>query len=207
MRKLGLICGLFIFSMVLMTSCGKSSNEKVTEETSVQVEEPVNKVIKKETEKTGDETLIKEYDEQGNLIKITQKACLDCSTYEFDFKDGKVISAKTTSELCGSKSINKQKNIVVFNCDSAGEVFGFNEFGINKQETQYFDALSSCSYEYNENGFLVKSVSVTEDGLEGTSTKMTISYTYDVMNQDWTTRTGSDEQGNEIVTTRTVEYW
>lgn len=61
--------------------------------------------------------------------------------------------------------------------------------------------------EYNNDGLLVNKVEISEYYVEGYSSEETTTYTYDVMSQDWTKRTGTDNSGNKTVTTRTVEYW
>ncbi len=164
-----------------------------------QIEKPAKKVIKKSIEKTEEEILIKEYDQQGKLIKMTKIGCPDCKAREFNFKDGKIISATKFDGLCYLLSIDKNKNTVTYDCN-ASVVIEFTEFGIKKiTETTFEEGTFVTSYEYNENGLLIKRVSNDWKG--------TITYTYDVMSQDWTKRTGTDDQGNKTVTTRTVEYW
>ena len=189
----------------IVTTENKPENGVETEQT--QIEEPAKKIIKKSIEKTGDEILITEYDQQGNIIKITTKSCPNCTNLEFNFKNGKITSAKTKSELCPGNEIDSQNNIVMLYCDGSGQTFEFNEFGIKKTNESWFEGGVVYSYEYNKDGLLVKRVVTDEDYVEGTSNKTTITYTYDVMSQDWKKRTGTDDQGNKTVTTRTVEYW
>ncbi|MEE0976249.1 MAG: WD40 repeat domain-containing protein, partial [Bacteroidales bacterium] len=188
----------------IVTTESKSENGVETEQT--QIEKPAKKIIKKSIEKTEEEILIKEYDQQGKLIKITEKACPDCKAREFNFKDGKIISATEFDGLCSLLSVNKQKNSVTYDCNSE-RVYEFNEFGIKKYSDSGFEEGVVYSYEYNKDGLLVKRVVTYEDYVEGTSNKTTTTYTYDVMSQDWKKRTGTDDQGNKTVTTRTVEYW
>ena len=69
------------------------------------------------------------------------------------------------------------------------------------------DARQGISYEYNEEGLLVKEVEIWQDYIEDSTNKTATTYTYDVMNQNWKKRTATDNQGNETVTTRTIEYW
>ncbi|MEE1097353.1 MAG: hypothetical protein U0K83_03385 [Bacteroidales bacterium] len=54
---------------------------------------------------------------------------------------------------------------------------------------------------------MVKKVVIDNNTEAGYTNKITTTYTYDVMSQDWTKRTGTDNWGNKTVTTRTVEYW
>ncbi|MEE0962411.1 MAG: WD40 repeat domain-containing protein [Bacteroidales bacterium] len=184
------------------------SNDKTVKIWSVKTEqEQMRKMVKKEIEKTGEGTFIKEYDLQGRIIKLTEFSCSDCIGLEFNFEEGKIISAETKSELCPRNEIDTKKNIVNLYCDGFGTIIEFNEFGIKKIESAKFESSDCLSCEYNENGLLIKDVYISEDYIKGTSTKTTITYTYDVMSQDWTTRTGTDDQGKKTVTTRTVEYW
>jgi hypothetical protein len=83
----------------------------------------------------------------------------------------------------------------------------FNEFGYKKEVSVAEDGEITETYEYNKDGLLVKGVRISKDYFEGTSYKATITYTYDVMSQDWTKRTATFNDGDKYVTTRTVEYW
>ena len=206
MKKISLILAGILFSCSLQAVNDESNTESGVESDQIQMRKRSNGVIKKSIEKTGDEILIKEYDQQGNLIKITEKACPDCKALEFTFKDGKIVSATKFDGLCSLLSVNKQKNSATYDCNSE-RVYEFNEFGIKKYSDSDFELGISRSYEYNEDGLLVKKVEISQDNVEGSSTKTTATYTYDVMNQNWKKRTETDDQGNKTVTTRTVEYW
>ena len=206
MKKISLILAGILFSCSLQAVNDESNIGKGVESDQIQMRKRSNGVIKKSIEKTGDEILIKEYDQQGNLIKITEKACPDCKALEFTFKDGKIVSATKFDGLCSLLSVNKQKNSVTYDCNSE-RVYEFNEFGIKKYSDSDFELGISHSYEYNEDGLLVKKVEISQDFVEESSTKTTSTYTYDVMNQNWKKRTETDYRGNKAVTTRTVEYW
>ena len=177
----------------------ESNTETGIETEQVQMSKSSKKVIKKSIEKTEEATVITEYDQQGNIIKITDR-------YEFTFKDGKIISAKGGGEA----SINKQENSASYYLEGEGYCgihIKFNEFGYKNSEHACDGANTYFNYEYNKDGLLVKMVEIYEDYSAGSSLKNTTTYTYDVMSQDWTKRTGKDNQGNKTVTTRTVEYW
>lgn len=206
MKKISLILAGILFSCSLQAVNNESNIGNGVESDQIQMKKRSNGVIKKSIEKTGDEILIKEYDQQGNLIKITEKACPDCKALEFTFKDGKIVSATKFDGLCSLLSVNKQKNSATYDCNSE-RVYEFNEFGIKKYSDSDFELGISHSYEYNEDGLLVKKVEISQDFVEGSSTKTTATYTYDVMNQNWKKRTETDDRGYETVTTRTVEYW
>ena len=191
-----------------------SKPENGVETDQAQIEEPAKKVIKKSIEKTrddnpikDDEILIKEYDQQGNIIKITDIYCSDCPALEFTFKDGKIFSAKGGNEGYCEASVNKQKNTATYCLEGGTTEVEFNEFGYKKAVFAYEEGEGTGTYEYNKDGLLVKVVRIFEDDFEGTSSKTTTTYTYDVMSQDWTKRTGKDNKGYKTVTTRTVEYW
>ena len=207
MKKISLILAGILFSCSLQAVNDESNIGKGVESDQIQMRKPSKKVIKKSIEKTGEEILITEYDQQGNLIKITEKACPDCKALEFNLKDGKIISAKDEFDFGTTPVIDKQKNIVTIVHNSEFSTFEFNEFGIKKYSISYIDYKISHSYEYNEDGLLVKKVEISQDLVEESSTKNTSTYTYDVMNQNWKKRTATDNQGNETVTTRTIEYW
>lgn len=227
MKKISLILAGILFSCSLQAVNDESNIGNGVESDQIQMRKRSKKVIKKSIERTEgaivmssydintkettieraeDKILIKEYDQQGNLIKITEKACPDCKALEFTFKDGKIVSATKFDGLCSLLSVNKQKNSATYDCNSE-RVYEFNEFGIKKYSDSDFELGISRSYEYNEDGLLVKKVEISQDYVEGSSTKTTSTYTYDVMNQNWKKRTETDHQGYETVTTRTVEYW
>lgn len=206
MKKISLILAGILFSCSLQAVNDESNTGNGVESDQIQMRKPAKKAIKKSIEKTGDEILIKEYDQQGNLIKITEKACPDCKALEFTFKDGKIVSATKFNGLCSLLSVNKQKNSATYDCNSE-RVYEFNEFGIKKYSDTGFGDGFSHSYEYNEEGLLLKRVGIYQDFVDESTTKTTSTYTYDVMSQDWTKRTATDNKGNKTVTTRTVEYW
>lgn len=206
MKKISLILAGILFSCSLQAVNDENNTGNGVESDQIQMRKRSNGVIKKSIEKTGDEILIKEYDQQGNLIKITEKACPDCKALEFTFKDGKIVSATKFNGLCSLLSVNKQKNSATYDCNSE-RVYEFNEFGIKKYSDSGFEDGVSHSYEYNEEGLLLKRVEIYHDYVSESSSKGTTTYTYDVMNQNWKKRTGKGNGGYETVTTRTVEYW
>lgn len=206
MKKISLILAGILFSCSLQAVNNESNTENGVESDQIQMRKRSNGVIKKSIEKTGDGILIKEYDQQGNLIKITVKACPDCKALEFTFKDGKIVSATKFDGLCSLLSVNKQKNSATYDCNSE-RVYEFNEFGIKKYTDSGFEDGVSYSYEYNEEGLLLKRVEIYHDYVSESSSKGTTTYTYDVMNRNWKKRTGKGNGGYETVTTRTVEYW
>lgn len=206
MKKISLILAGILFSCSLQAVNNESNTGNGVESDQIQMRKPAKKVIKKSIERTGDEILIKEYDQQGNLIKITEKACPDCKALEFTFKDGKIVSATKFNGLCSLLSVNKQKNSATYDCNGE-RVYEFNEFGIKKYSDSGFEDGVSHSYEYNEEGLLLKRVEIYHDFVSESSSKGTTTYTYDVMNQNWKKRTETDNQGNKTVTTRTIEYW
>mgnify|MGYP003409950778 FL=1 len=206
MKKISLILAGILFSCSLQAVNNESNIGNGVESDQIQMRKRSNGVIKKSIEKTGDGILIKEYDQQGKLIKITEKACPDCKALEFTFKDGKIVSATKFDGLCSLLSVNKQKNSATYDCNSE-RVYEFNEFGIKKYTDSGFEAGVSYSYEYNEEGLLLKRVEIYHYYVSESSSKGTSTYTYDVMNQNWKKRTETDNQGYKTVTTRTVEYW
>lgn len=206
MKKISLILAGILFSCSLQAVNDESNTGNGVESDQIQMRKRSNGVIKKSIERTGDGILIKEYDQQGNLIKITVKACPDCKALEFTFKDGKIVSATKFDGLCSLLSVNKQKNSATYDCNNE-RVYEFNEFGIKKYSDSGFEDGVSYSYEYNEEGLLLKRVEIYHDFVSESSSKGTTTYTYDVMNQNWKKRTGKGNGGYEIVTTRTVEYW
>jgi hypothetical protein len=206
MKKISLILAGILFSCSLQAVNDESNTGNGVESDQIQMRKRSNGVIKKSIERTGDEILIKEYDQQGNLIKITEKACPDCKALEFTFKDGKIVSATKFNGLCSLLSVNKQKNSATYDCNSE-RVYEFNEFGIKKYTDSGFEDGVSYSYEYNEEGLLLKRVEIYHYYVSESSSKGTSTYTYDVMNQNWKKRTEKGNGGYETVTTRTVEYW
>lgn len=227
MKKISLILAGILFSCSLQAVNDESNTGNGVESDQIQMKKRSNGIIKKSIERTEgaivmssydintkettieraeDKILIKEYDQQGNLIKITEKSCPDCKALEFTFKDGKIVSATKFDGLCSLLSVNKQKNSVTYDCNSE-RVYEFNEFGIKKYSDSGFEDGVSHSYEYNEEGLLLKRVEIYHDFVSESSSKGTTTYTYDVMNQNWKKRTETDNQGNKTVTTRTIEYW
>ncbi|MBO5839300.1 MAG: hypothetical protein J6R06_06490, partial [Bacteroidales bacterium] len=184
-----------------------SKPENGVETEQAQIEEPAKKVIKKSIEKTEEEILIKEYDQQGNIIKITKKGCYYCPTEEFTFKDGKIESVKVSGSSIYNTRVNKQENSAYYSDEACDIKVKFNEFGYKEEVYECQDGGWTTTGEYNKDGLLVKEVVSTSNAWEGSLTTTTTTYTYDVMSQDWTKRTGTDDQGNKTVTTRTVEYW
>ena len=207
MKKISLILAGILFSCSLQAVNDESNIGNGVESDQIQMKKPAKKVIKKSIERTGEATLITEYDQQGNIIKITRSNCPDCGSFEFNLKDGKIISAKDEFDFGTTPVIDKQKNIVTIVHNSEFSTFEFNEFGIKKYSISYIDYKISRSYEYNEEGLLVKKVEISQDFVEESSTQTTSTYTYDVMSQDWKKRTETDDRGYKTITTRTVEYW
>ena len=202
---------LVILAGFMISCTSQATNTEINTETGVasdqiQMKKSKNKVIKKSIEKTGEETLTTEYDQQGNIIKIMYSNCSDCPFKEFSLKNGKIISAKRFDNTFPAPEIDKQKNIAIFD-ENDILTFEFNNYGIKKYNHRYVDAEHTISYEYNNEGLLVNKVDIWESYFEDDSEKTTTTYTYDVMSQDWTKRTGTDNKGNKTVTTRTVEYW
>lgn len=206
MKKISLILAGILISCTLQAVNDESNTGNGVESDQIQMRKRSNGVIKKSIERTGEATVITEYDQQGKLIKITGKACPDCKALEFTFKDGKIVSATKFDGLCSLLSVNKQKNSATYDCNSE-RVYEFNEFGIKKYSDSGFEDGVSYSYEYNEEGLLLKRVEIYHDFVSESSMKGTTTYTYDVMNQNWKKRTGKGNGGYETVTTRTVEYW
>ena len=206
MKKFLVILAGFMISCSLQATNTESNTEIGVASDQIQMKKSQNKAIKKSIEKTGEETLTTEYDQQGNIIKIMYSNCSDCPFKEFSLKNGKIISAKRSDNTFPAPEIDKQKNIAIFD-ENDILTFEFNEYGIKKYNCQYIDAEHSISYEYNNDGLLVNKVEIWKNNFEDSSEKTTTTYTYDVMSQDWTKRTGTDNKGNKTVTTRTVEYW
>lgn len=207
MKKISLILAGILFSCSLQAVNNESNTENGVESDQIQMRKRSNGVIKKSIEKTGNATLITEYDQQGNIIKIRDSYCSDCPFVEFTLKNGKIVSAKGGNKWYCEASVNKQKNTAIYCFEGGGTEVEFNEFGYKKAVSAGEDGESTETYEYNKDGLLVKVVLISEDYFEGTSDKATTTYIYDVMSQDWTKRTATDNKGNKTVTTRTVEYW
>ena len=228
MKKISLILAGILFSCSLQAVNDESNIGNGVESDQIQMRKPSKKVIKKSIEKTEgaivmssydintkettieraeDKILIKEYDQQGKLIKITEKAYSDRNALEFTFKDGKIVSATKSNGLYSLISVNKQKNSATYEFNGERQLYEFNEFGIKKYSDLSFGFEVSNSYEYNEEGLLLKRVEIYKDFVDESSTKNTSTYTYDMMNQNWKKRTGKGNGGYETVTTRTVEYW
>ena len=207
MKKFSIILAGLMISCSLQAANTESNTETGVESEQVQIKKSSKKVIKKSIERTGDATLVTEYDQQGNIIKITDSYCSDCPAVEFTLKNGKIVSAKGGNKWYCEASVNKQNNTATYCSEGSGTEVEFNEFGYKKAVSAGEDGESTETYEYNKDGLLVKVVLISEDYFEGTSDKATITYTYDVMNRDWTKRTGKDNKGKKTVTTRTVEYW
>ena len=206
MKKFLVILAGFMISCSLQATNTESNTETGVESDQIQMKKSKNKVIKKSIEKTGEETLTTEYDQQSNIIEIRYSNCSDCPFKEFSLKNGKIISAKRSDNTFPAPEIDKQKNIAIFD-ENDILTFEFNNYGIKKYNHRFIDAKHAISYEHNNEGLLVNKVDIWEDYFEDYSEKTTTTYTYDVMSQDWTKRTGTDNKGNKIVTTRTVEYW
>ena len=207
MKKISLILAGILFSCSLQAVNNESNTGNGVESDQIQMKKPAKKVIKKSIERTEGAILIKEYDQRGNLIKITDKIINNGNSVEFTLKDGKILSAKGGNEGYCEASVNKQKNTATYCLEGGTTEVEFNEFGYKKAVFAYEEGEGTGTYEYNKDGLLVKVVRIFEDDFEGTSSKTTTTYTYDVMSQDWTKRTGKDNKGYKTVTTRTVEYW
>ncbi|MBQ1191943.1 MAG: hypothetical protein IIX43_06690 [Bacteroidales bacterium] len=207
MKKFSIILAGLMISCSLQAANTESNTETGVESEQVQIKKSSKKVIKKSIERAGDATLVTEYDQQGNIIKITEQYCSDCPAVEFTLKNGKIVSAKGGNKWYCEASVNKQKNTATYCSDGSETEVEFNEFGYKKAVSVGEDGKSTDTYEYNKDGLLVKGVRISEDYIEGNSYKATITYTYDVMSQDWTKRTETFNDGDKYVTTRTVEYW
>ena len=214
MKKISLILAGILFSCSLQAVNDESNIGNGVESDQIQMRKRSKKAIKKSTERTGEATVITEYDQQGNIIKISDSYCSYCPTIEFTFKDGKIVSAKGGNKWYCEASVNKQNNTATYCVEGGAVEVEFSEFGYKKDSSGDEGAFGSSNYEYNKDGLLVRRVDIYEEysyddypevRTEKTITKYT--YTYDVMSQDWTKRTATDNEGNKIVTTRTVEYW
>ncbi|MBQ1191456.1 MAG: hypothetical protein IIX43_04150 [Bacteroidales bacterium] len=214
MKKISLILAGILFSCSLQAVNDESNTGNGVESDQIQMKKRSNGVIKKSIEKTGEATVITEYDQQGNIIKISDSYCSDCPSVEFTLKNGKIVSAKGGNKWYCEASVNKQKNTATYCFEGGGTEVEFNEFGYKKAVSAGDGGEGTETYEYNKDGLLVRRVDIYEEysyddypevRREKTITKYT--YTYDVMSQDWKKRTATDNKGNKTVTTRTVEYW
>ena len=214
MKKISLILAGILFSCSLQAVNNESNTGNGVESDQIQMRKPAKKVIKKSIERTEEATLITEYDQQGNIIKIRDSYYSYYTSVEFTFKDGKIDSAKGGNKLYCEASVNKQNNTATYCVEGGAVEVEFSEFGYKKYSSGDEGASGSSNYEYNKDGLLVRRVDIYEeysyDDYPEISTEKTITkytYTYDVMSQDWTKRTATDNKGNKTVTTRTVEYW
>ena len=196
-----------LFSCSLQAVNDESNIGNGVESDQIQMRKPAKKVIKKSIEKTGEATLITEYDPQGNIIKIRNSYCSDCPFVEFTFKDGKIDSIKASGDYVYDPGVNKQDNTAYYSDGGCDIKIKFDKLGCKEETYECQDGGWENFYEYNKDGLLVKVVCTSSSVWEPKPTKTTTTYTYDVMSQDWTKRTGKDNQGNKTVTTRTVEYW
>ena len=203
-----------LFSCTLQAVNDESNIRNGVESDQIQMRKPSKKVIKKSIERTEDATVITEYDQQGNIIKIRDSYCSDCPFVEFTLKNGKIVSAKGGNKWYCEASVNKQNNTATYCVEGGAVEVEFSEFGYKKESSGDEGGFGSSNYEYNKDGLLVRRVYIYEEysydnypevRTEKTITKYT--YTYDVMSQDWKKRTATDNKGNKTVTTRTVEYW
>ncbi|MEE1093459.1 MAG: hypothetical protein U0L08_00840, partial [Bacteroidales bacterium] len=185
-----------------------------------QIEKPAKKVIKKSIEKTESKILIKEYDQQGKLIKMTKRDTDLESSIEFSFKDGTIASAKASGSSYSDASVDKQNNTATYYNWSEIRI-GFNKFGYSKIENLEWG--SEDIYEYNEAGLLVRIIGSYEGfgSDEFVACENETTFSYDVNNQDWTKRTETQTSScisnktkkkkvmgtSTSTTTRTVEYW
>ena len=214
MKKILVILAGFMISCTSQATNTESNTETGVESDQIQMKKSQNKVIKKSIEKTGNATLITEYDQQGNIIKIRNSYCSDCPFVEFTLKNGKIVSAKGGNKWYCEASVNKQNNTAKYCVEGGAVEVEFNEFGYKKEEFNFEEENCVVSNEYNKDGLLVNTISVCQEILlgdyeetDGEQITMKFTYTYDVMSQDWTKRTRTDNKGNKTVTTRTVEYW
>ena len=214
MKKILVILAGFMISCSLQATNTENNTETGVESDQIQMKKSQNKVIKKSIEKTGDATLITEYDQQGNIIKIRDSYCSDCTFVEFTLKNGKIVSAKGGNKWYCEASVNKQNNTAKYCVEGGAVEVEFSEFGYKKEEFNFEEENCVVSNEYNKDGLLVNKISVCQEILlgdyeetDGEQITMKFTYTYDIMSQDWTKRTRTENKGNKIVTTRTVEYW
>lgn len=206
MKKISLILAGILFSCSLQAVNDESNNGTGVESDQIQMRKPAKKVIKKSIERTEEATLITEYDPQGNIIKINT-SCSYCPTIEFTFKDGKIDSIKASGDYVYDTGVNKQDNTAYYSDGGCDIKIKFDELGYKEVEYLCQDDGSSYFYEYNKDGLLEKVVCTSSSVWAPKPTKTTTTYTYDVMSQDWTKSTATDNKGNKTVTTRTVEYW
>ena len=73
MKKISLILAGILFSCSLQAVNDESNIGNGVESDQIQMKKRSKKVIKKSIERTEGAILIKEYDQRGNLIKITDK--------------------------------------------------------------------------------------------------------------------------------------
>ena len=221
MKKISLILAGILFSCTLQAVNDESNNGTGVESDQIQMRKPAKKVIKKSIERTEGAILIKEYDQRGNLIKITDKNINNGNSVEFTLKDGKILSAKGGNEDYCEASVNKQKNTATYCFEGGGYEVEFNEFGYSKIEDSNWG--SEDIYEYNEAGLLVRVIGSYEGfgSDEFVDCKRETTFSYDVNNQDWTKRTetytssciSNKTKKTKVMdrftstTTRTVEYW
>ena len=203
MKKILVILAGFMISCTSQATNTESNTETGVESDQIQMKKSQNKVIKKSIEKTDGKTLVKEYNEEGELTKMTLpiEISTDQDVVIFTFDNGKLSSYKVNAKVpemldMTEIEIDKNKNEFILRQEWGGEVYTFNEFGISKITKGGMNGKTTYSYKYDDKGLLLEIVS-----------KSITTYTYDVMSQDWTKRTGTDNKGNKTVTTRTVEYW
>ena len=221
MKKISLILAGILFSCSLQAVNDESNTGNGVESDQIQMRKPAKKVIKKSIERTEGAILIKEYDQRGNLIKITDKIINNGNSVEFTLKDGKILSAKGGNEDYCEASVNKQKNTATYCFEGGGYEVEFNEFGYSKIEDSNWG--SEDIYEYNEAGLLVRVIGSYEGfgSDEFVDCNRETTFSYDVNNQDWTKRTETYTSScisnktkkakvmdrSTSTTTRTVEYW
>lgn len=200
MKKISLILAGILFSCSLQAVNTENNTETGVESDQIQMKKTAKKVIKKSTEITEGAIVITEYDPQGNITKI------NCPTIEFTFKDGKIDSIKASGDYYDT-GVNKQDNTAYYSDGGCDIKIKFDELGYKEETYECQDGGWENFYEYNKDGLLVKVVCTSSSVWEPKPTKTTTTYTYDVMSQDWTKSTATDNKGNKTVTTRTVEYW
>ena len=129
MKKILVILAGFMISCSLQATNTESNTEIGVESDQIQMKKSKNKVIKKSIEKTGNATLITEYDQQGNIIKIRDSYCSDCPFVEFTLKNGKIVSAKGGNKWYCEASVNKQNNTAKYCVEGGAVEVEFSEFG------------------------------------------------------------------------------
>lgn len=220
MKKISLILAGILFSCSLQAVNDESNTGNGVESDQIQMRKPAKKVIKKSIEKSESNILIKEYDQQGKLIKITEKSPYNGNSKEFTLRDGKILSAKLSGSSYFNASVDKQNNTATCYIDSEIRI-EFNKFGYSKIED--LDWGSEDTYEYNEAGLLVRIIGSYEGfgSDEFVDCKRETTFSYDVNNQDWTKRTETYTSScisnktkktkvmdtSTSTTTHTVEYW